>query len=550
MASNKERILIVESDPEISHFIAHQTLQPLGYQIIVETEATSAMQLAVRAAPDVILANVDLPGLSGKDLLVALSSQGIHVPVIVIARRGMENKVIQAFRLGASDYLVWPVREAEVVAAVERALIQIRSLREREDLAEKLRSTNAELEQRVRELTALYNVGKAVVSITDQRALFDRIVQGAVAVTEADIGWFLQRDENTRSFILGAHHRLPKGLAANLNKPWDDGVSSMVTLSGEPLSIYGEPIRRFKISHLGKSALAVPVKVKKEVIGLLEVVRKAGQPFTSANQKLLEAVADYASISIVNARLFRFLEERAQTLQHSVDFSQTEARVRDEMLHLTGRDLLAPLHYAREHINHLIQNQKDQLNLEQIDRLGSVAQSLEQMKNLLDLLPGEKTPTTTYTTEFDLVEMIERSIARYQPVARSSKVNLKDKLPEKPLLVRSNAGQIAAVVEGLISNAIKFSLQDGQVTIGGEINRERMAHIWVQDHGLGISPTDQLQVFSGNYHPETLSASQFGGTGITLPLVKRVIEIHGGKIWLESALGEGSTFHFTLPMAG
>jgi GAF domain-containing protein len=141
--------------------------------------------------------------------------------------------------------------------------------------------------------------------------LFDKIVEGAVYITEADCGWLLLRDERVRTFMLGACRNMPKSVSEKLNQPWDDGISSLVALSGEALSIHGEPLQRFKVAKLGQSVLVVPVKVNKEVVGLMVVVRKSAQPFGASNQALLEAVADYASISMVNVRLFKALDERA-----------------------------------------------------------------------------------------------------------------------------------------------------------------------------------------------------------------------------------------------
>jgi DNA-binding response OmpR family regulator len=129
MNTPRERVLLVENDPDISDLIARQTLQALGYRVEVAQTAASALQAAARFSPDVVITNLNLPGLSGKDLLVALSSQGLDIPVIVIAMKGMESDVIQAFRLGATDYLIWPAREAEVVSAVERVLKQVRAKR-------------------------------------------------------------------------------------------------------------------------------------------------------------------------------------------------------------------------------------------------------------------------------------------------------------------------------------------------------------------------------------------------------------------------------------
>ena len=315
MNISAEKILLVASDPDIRELIAHQALQPLGYQVQIADDVNAAIMQAAQSAPDLVIADLNLSGLSGKDLLVAFNSQGLQVPVIVIAEKGQENKVIQAFRLGGTDYLLWPAREAEVVSAVERALKQVRESRARQRLDLQLKEANQELQRSVRELSTIFAVGKAVISITDQRVLFDKIVEGMVYVAEADYGWLLLRDERTRSFVLTAHRNLPDTWAKKMGQSLDDGVSSLVALSGETLAINGEPLKRFKVASLGLSAVVVPIKVQQEVIGLLVVVRKTDQAFAGTMQSLLEAVADYASISLVNAHLFRALQDGADTVQ-------------------------------------------------------------------------------------------------------------------------------------------------------------------------------------------------------------------------------------------
>ena len=119
---SSERILVVESDPDIADLVARQALQPMGYQVTVAPDAPTAIRTAIQAAPDLILADLELPGLSGKDLLTALSSQGIGAPIIILAKKGKETDVIQTFRLGAADYLLLPVRDTEVITVVERVL--------------------------------------------------------------------------------------------------------------------------------------------------------------------------------------------------------------------------------------------------------------------------------------------------------------------------------------------------------------------------------------------------------------------------------------------
>ncbi len=334
MASNGDRILLVESDPAIIDLIARQVLISVGYDVEVVADSSSAIKQTFQDPPDLIIADLNLPTLSAKDLLVALSAQGIDTPLMVIAKKGQEQDIIQAFRLGAADYLLVPARDAEVLSAVERVLKRVHESHDRQRLDLRLNELNRELQQKMRELTTIINVGKAVVSITDQRLLFQKIVDGAAQVANADIAWLLVRDDENRSFLLTAQHGLPEAWAKKTNAPVDDGISGLVALSGETLSIAGEPLMKFRVANLGKSACAVPIKVQKEVIGMLVVVRREARPFGKPEQTLLEAVADYASVSLVNARLFRVLnssmqaskevEKRQNALLESVRSSITE----------------------------------------------------------------------------------------------------------------------------------------------------------------------------------------------------------------------------------
>lgn len=312
MVPSNERVLVVESDPDISDLISRQALQPLGYQVMVVSEAGAAIQQALRTPPDLVIANLNLPGLSAKDLLVAFSSQGLIAPLILIAEKGQESDVIQAFRLGANDVLFWPAHDVEVVTVVERALKQTRETRARLQLAQKLKEINDQLQRKVKQLTIILVTGKAVVSVTNQRQLFDRILEGALQVAEAEIGWLMLRNEQTKVFLLSAQRNMSEGWATKQNQPLDDGISSLVALSGESLVMHGSPLQKYKVGALGKSAGVIPIKAQNEVIGLLIVVRKVDREISREEQTLLEAVADFASTSLVNASLFRALEQSAE----------------------------------------------------------------------------------------------------------------------------------------------------------------------------------------------------------------------------------------------
>ena len=372
MAFNADRILLVENDPEISDLIARQALKSVGFQVDVVVDSSAAIKQALAAPPDLIIADLNLPGLSAKDLLVALSSQGVSTPLMVIASKGQEQDIIQAFRLGAADYLLWPARDAEVVSVVERVLQHVHDVRDRQRLGLQLSEANEELQRKVRELTAIINIGKAVISITDQRFLFQKIVDGAGQVANANIVWLLVRDEESKTFLLIAQRGLPDTWAGKMNMHLEDGVSGLVALSGETLSMSGEPLLKFRVANLGKSVCAVPIKVQKEVIGMLIVVRKEARPFEKIEQTLLEAISDYASISLVNARLFRALKD-------SVDSSKQGQKRQNALLEAIRSSINEELHAAIYPIDLMLTEKSGQLSESQRQALQTSRAALQRL---------------------------------------------------------------------------------------------------------------------------------------------------------------------------
>src|SRR6185436_12386943 len=149
-----------------------------------------------------------------------------------------------------------------------------------------------------------------------------RLLEGALFVTEAELGWIVLAEEGTGKLILRAGKNLPNLNIIKINQPWDDGISSLLMLAGEPLA-------RMRAGQVVKAAAAVPLKAKEQVLGVIVVGNKSGKPFSDRDQALLSAVADYASIALVNAHLFQALETRAHLLQNSYD--ELSAQVSGEL---------------------------------------------------------------------------------------------------------------------------------------------------------------------------------------------------------------------------
>ena len=549
---NRDRILIVESDPLISDLVARQALQACGYQTFVVGDASTAISKVVQLMPDLIISDLNLPGLSGKDLMVALSSQGMTIPVIIIAQKGMEADIIHAFRVGAVDYLLWPSREAEVINTVERVLGQVHERRERELLQRQLQQTNQELQNRVRELTTIFSIGKAVTSITDHSLLFERILEGAAKVTQAELGWFLLREPNAKTFRLVAQQNLPASMADRLNQTWDDGLSSLVGMSGETLSIHGEPLKRFKIVALGQSALIVPVKAQKQVNGLLVCMRKQPVPFSPSDQHLLEAVADYASISLMNAQLFAEVERRAARLEAGVEQARIGEKINSQILDSVRDELRNSIESAGTALDKLVKDPGSRWNpthlqyiatlQEQLKNLGRVTEAIAPVKELI--------PTAPPSAPINLAEVVRRSAAGFQQVARQNNVALAVEVSSDVVSVQSDSGQILQALNGLVSNAIKFSNPGGQVGIRLEKTSDSVpaAHVIVSNTGQGIDPRQINAIFTPNYRAPETQPRRFGGIGIGLSLIKEIINGQKGKIWVESQLGQGTRFHITLPL--
>lgn len=547
MDDQKERILVVESDPMVSDLIARQVLTPQGFDVKIVSEANSAIQQAMEFAPDVVIANLELPGLSGKDLMVALSAQKIDIPVIMIASEGKERDVIQAFRLGASDYIGSPVREAEVVSAVERALKQVRARTERQRLSRQVQATNDQLQKRVRELTTIFGIGKAVTSVTGQDKLFNTIVEGAVNITEADYGWLLVFDEINDVYILRAYINLPKSLAANLNKPWDDGISSLVARSGESFSLYGEAIEQFQMSALGKAVLIAPVKVKKQTIATLAVMRKDANEFASSDQAMLEAVSDYASISLVNVRLFQAIDERAGTLEAAVEKAKVSELAKEELIQNVGIELREPLVATKDYIDKFVKGEMGKLQSEQLEVLEIVDQKLHRVVEIVNVMTMMHEVTSPKElTEIDINVLVNQAFERFKNYSNQNRTTLKAVLNEEPLFVYADANQISLVFDALLSNAIKFSPNPGEVIVSVKADKEERVLVSVKDYGPGISKKNLKKVFDHFYKVGGQTDDKSGGLGVGLTLVKEIVNAHGGEVWVESKLEAGSTFHFTL----
>jgi two-component system NtrC family sensor kinase len=379
MPTQSEKILVAEGEADVLDLIAQQVLTPLGYPVATATNGPAALQAALKLQPDILIAAFDLPGLSGLDLLTALRSQQSSAYVIMLGTKGSERHILEAFRLGARDYLTKPVREAELVTALDRATAELRLRREREQLAQKLTQANQQLERRLRELTTLYGIGKAVTAITDLNQLFTRLLDGARQVTESEIAWLMLTDEqHANKLVLRATRNVPPLAGLKLNQPWDDGISGLLLLSGEGITLAGEPLAKMNAGRIVKAAVAAPIKAKDQVMGVIVAGNKTGKPFTERDQAMLSAVADYATIALMNARLFQEIEARARALQLSYD--ELRKAGGDAAAAARFKEVQGRLQHIHASLDAVLRGEVGPLSAKQAEVLRLIADRIDQIR--------------------------------------------------------------------------------------------------------------------------------------------------------------------------
>lgn len=373
MAENEERILIVENDLQIAEKILGHSLTDAGYTVEICPDSANALDAAVKFAPDLMIIEHDLPGLSGKDLLLALQAQAIQAISVMIVEKDAAMDIVQSYRLGVSDVLLKPLREFEVLSTIDQLMNEVRERQAHARLQEQYVESQHQRERLFQELATFYDIGKAIQNRPTENGAFNQIVNDLMQAVEADRGWMLIHDPNTRQFILAACVNMPPSVSKLLNQPWMDELSARATESGEDLLIHGEEMAVFRIAQLGKSAMVIPIKAQEKAIGVLVLMREADDPFTESAHQSISAISDYAAIALYNERLFRALKQR------TAEVELVTAQVR----HSCRAQLLPLIREAKAEIKKLGGGRRSALNASQRSVVESIDDRIKRMEALL-----------------------------------------------------------------------------------------------------------------------------------------------------------------------
>ena len=433
----------------------------------------------------------------------------------------------------------------------DQAVIAIENVR----LFKELQARTRELARSVGELRALGEVGQAVSSTLDLESVLTRIASHAVQLTGAAGGVIYEYDEESEEFHLRGSHQIEKEFIEALRASpihLGGGALGHAAFSRAPVEVpdildereFSASPMRPVLRQLGyRSLVAVPLLRDAQIMGGLTIFRRIPGSFPPEVVNLLQTFATQSVLAIQNARLFREIEDKGRQIEAA-------NRHKSEFLANMSHELRTPLNAIIGFSEVLGEKLFGELNEKQAeyteDILSSGRHLLSLINDILDLSKVEAGRMELELTSFDMPLAIENARTFVRERATKHNIKLDVMIDERLGDYFGDERKIKQILLNLLSNAVKFTPEGGQISINArQLNGS--VQISVSDSGIGIAPEDQARIFEEFRQVGGDHAHKSEGTGLGLTLAKKFVELHGGTIWVESEVGKGSTFTFTLP---
>jgi GAF domain-containing protein/anti-sigma regulatory factor (Ser/Thr protein kinase) len=456
--------------------------------------------------------------------------------------------------LAARRTAVRPFTEKQVKLLetfADQAVIAIGNVR----LFQELQARTGELARSVEELRALGEVGQAVSSTLDLQTVLSTIVARAVELSSTDCGVIYEYDEATEAFHLRASQRMEVELVDAIRAAplrLGEGYTGQAGVLRAPVQVSDlrneSEVRLLRIRSISdrfgyRSLLTVPILLEDRLMGALTVWRKRAGTFPPELINLLQTFATQSALAIQNARLFREIEDKSRQIEAA-------NRHKSEFLANMSHELRTPLNAIIGFSEVLQERLFGELNEKQAeyteDILTSGRHLLSLINEILDLSKVEAGRMELEMAPFDLPLAIDNARTFVRERAAKHGITVDLDVDERLGEYIGDARKIKQVLLNLLSNAVKFTPAGGRIGINARPVNGSVA-ISVTDTGIGIAPEDQPKIFEEFRQVGTDYSHKVEGTGLGLTLAKKFVELHGGRISVESAPGRGSTFTFILP---
>jgi signal transduction histidine kinase len=405
------------------------------------------------------------------------------------------------------------------------------------------------LERRIAILERILKVSQILTSTLQLEPLLQTIAQAATELTDTEASSIMLVDKNTGELRFESVSGSKREEIKHVTVPLEGSIAGWIVREGKPLLI--PDVRQDSRFYTQvdeatdfetRSILGVPLQVRGQVIGVLEALNKTGDGiFTQDDIHTLSTLAAHAAIAIENASLV------TETQKAYEDLSELD-RLKSEFVAIVSHELQTPLTVILGYASFL----KKEATGTASEQLDAVLRSALRLRSLInDMVNLRHIETGEAELELErlsLNKLVTAITTEFASLAEAKKQNVGIKLAPQSPMVDADRQKLRLVLANLLSNAIKFTPDGGRIRVEVE-TKGNEAWVSVRDTGIGIPPREQERIFDRFYQVEPSLTRHFEGMGLGMSIAKGMVELHGGRIWVESVVGMGSSFTFALPLA-
>ena len=535
------KILVVDDEPDLESLIRQKFRKKIRHnelQFVFAHDGVEALsKLQTEPDIDMVLTDINMPGMDGLALLTKLAEQYPTIKAVILSAYGDIENIRKAMNLGAFDFLTKPIDFQDLEITTNKTLQHVQQMKEAQQKERLAQQAQAELLKNLQQEVAWRQQAQEALRNSERRL--------AQFLEALPVGIFVV-DSSGKTYYANqtAQHLLGKSIVPDVTaEQLPEMYQAYVTGTQQLYPTAEQPIVR---ALSGERATVDNMELHQtDKIIPLEVW---ATPIFDEQDNVVYAIAAFQDITQrkrAEAERIRFTQE--------LEFKNTQLQrldqIKDEFLANTSHELRTPLNGIIGITESLLDGAAGELNDRQKANLSMVVSSGMRLANLVnDILDFAKLKNSDIELQrqsVDFRQIAEVVLTVCRPLVAGKSIELNNAIPEELVTVEGDENRLQQIMYNLVGNALKFT-ESGSVTVSA-IALDGMVEVTISDTGIGILPDKFEDIFKSFEQVDASVSREYGGTGLGLSITKQLVELHGGTIRVESALGQGSRFIFTLP---